>query len=122
LLAQNDINVLGYSLSAEGRTGTAYLLCSNHARAFTILETKYHFYCSRKNVLIVKAAHKPGTLYKVIKLCAQGNLNLGVSYQAYLTSGFVLIVLELDTRCDAKSARRILTENGLEVLDKMPDE
>ena len=123
LLSQNDVNILGYGLSSEGRAGYLYLLCSPHDKAYCLLSEKYKFYFSEVTVQIAEVEHKPGTLASILKILATADppINLPNSYQAISSSGKVLIVKEFNNLDESSRANRVLRDNGINILSSHPD-
>ncbi len=119
LLSDAGINVLGYTLVSEGRSGIVHLLCDDHALAFRTLEARYKHYCSEKEAIIVAVPHESGQLKRVIEIIADAEINLPNSYQAVTTKCTALLVMDFDSQLDLKRAATVLSENGVNLLQNM---
>lgn len=116
ILSENNVNILGYCLSSEGRPGVLYLLCSPHEKAFTVLKEEYSHYCSEHEVLVVEAENQAGTLEPILRILSENEINLPNSYQAASTRATALIVLEFGKEGDLEKARHLLCTENYKVL------
>ncbi len=119
ILASGNINILGFSLSSEGRSGILYLLCSEHDRAFKVLSSRYSFYCSERKVLVVETENSPGKMNEILTCLNALKINLDVAYQATRRDSEILLILEFDDESYIKPAEGILIEKGFSVLSKI---
>lgn len=119
LLADAKINVLGFSATSSGRTTLAYMLCDRHKEAMRILEKKYSFYCSEKDVLIARVRNTPGNLNNIISAIATCEINISVSYQALMDeSNDALLVFEFDGPEFIQKAADCFKENDIDCISK----
>lgn len=118
ILKSKDINILGFSLSSEGRSGILYLLCEQHELAFKLLRDEYSYYCSEKEVVIVEGENQVGTLEPILKILADNDINLPNSYQSPSTRGTVYIVLEFSKIEEFENAKALLIEEKFKVLSQ----
>lgn len=117
ILHKNNVNILGYGLFLEGRAGILHILCEPHQTALQVLQSRYSYYCTEKEVLIVEVEHKPGALQSVLNIIVEENINISTSYQGFTEKGFAQIVLEFDTKSDLITIMEILETKNFKIIN-----
>lgn len=120
LLSAENVNILGYQLVSEGNIGIAHILADPHLNAYVILRREFNFYCREREIVAVQTQQKPGQLHQILLSLEDGEFNIENSYQAFLPSGEVLVVLEITNPELRQKAEAAIASAGFKLVKNQP--
>ena len=113
LLAEEKINIHGFSLADMADLGVLRLIVNDPARCLRVLGAN-DFAVQETDVVAVEVEDQPGGLHRVLEALSAGDIN--IEYM-YVLSGRraerAIVVLKIDAAEEAVSA---LNRNGIPVL------
>jgi hypothetical protein len=120
LLSAENVNILGYQLVSEGNIGIAHILADPHLHAYDVLRREFNFYCREREIIAVETHQTPGQLHQILLCLEDDQFNIENSYQAFLPSGEVLVVLEIIDPDLRKQAEDAIVAGGFKLVKKQP--
>lgn len=114
-IAKAGVDIRAMSIADTQDFGILRLIVTDIDKAKTALEESNCF-VSITNVVGVKVHDEPGALAKVIRILTDNNVNIDYMY-AFITISrqFAYVVLRVE---DNTVAEKILTENGIELVEE----
>lgn len=115
LLRKNDINMRALSIAETTDYGIARIIVDNPEHTAEVLNNS-HYVFSITPVISVAIPDEPGSLYTVLSLFSDGNINIEYTY-AFITRrpGFAYIVFRInDDKID--EALEILKKNNISIV------
>lgn len=115
LLRKNDINMRALSLAETADYGIARIIADNPEKTAAVLKEAEYVY-SATPVIAVAIPDEPGSLYKVLGVFKDGEINIEYTY-AFITRkpGFAYIVFRIDDEKTDKAVE-LLKNNGIEIV------
>lgn len=112
-LAENDINIRAMSIADTKDFGILRMITSDNAKTRQVLSDDT--VVNTTDVIAVKMADRPGSLYKVIDILAKAGVNIEYMY-AFTASDALgaYVVFRVD---DVLQAQRLMDENGMKSLN-----
>ncbi len=108
ILAEEELNVRGFSCSDSGDFGIARFVLDEPQKALDILQAK-GFAAAMTEILVFELHDTPGELQSVVSLLANDGLNIVYSYSLILTC-VAIRVKEVDR------AKKLLQDNGVALV------
>ena len=112
-LAENDINIRAMSIADTKDFGILRMITSDNAKTKEVLSSDS--VVNTTDVIAVKMADRPGSLYKVIDILSKAGINIEYMY-AFTASDSLgaYVVFRVD---DVPQAQRVIDDNGLKSLN-----
>lgn len=111
VLKNNEVNLLSLSLADTTEYGILRLIVSYPERGKECL-TKAGFSCMLADVLVVKIPHRTGALQEILE-CVSDKVSVEYAYGLSTDKADACVVLKVS---DIKTARDVLSQNGIETL------
>ena len=113
-LAENDINIRAMSIADTKDFGILRMITSDNAKTKEVLSSDS--VVNTTDVIAVKMADRPGSLYKVIDILSKAGINIEYMY-AFITISrkFAYVVLRV---ADNEAAEKILLEHGIKLVSE----
>lgn len=108
ILAEEELNVRGFSCSDSGDFGIARFVLDEPQKALDILQAK-GFAAAMTEILVFELHDTPGELQSVVSLLANDGLNIVYSYSLISTCAAIR-VKEVDR------AKKLLQDNGVALV------
>lgn len=105
ILAEEELNVRGFSCSDSGDFGIARFVLDEPQKALDILQAK-GFAAAMTEILVFELHDTPGELQSVVSLLANDGLNIVYSY-SLISTCVAIRVKEVDR------AKKLLQDNGI---------
>ncbi len=111
-LAENDINIRAMSIADTKDFGILRMITSDNAKTKEVLSSDS--VVNTTDVIAVKMADRPGSLYKVIDILSKAGINIEYMY-AFTASDALgaYVVFRVD---DVPRAQKLIDDNGLKSL------
>ena len=111
-LAENDINIRAMSIADTKNFGILRMITSDNAKTKEVLSSDS--VVNTTDVIAVKMADRPGSLYKVIDILSKAGINIEYMY-AFTASDALgaYVVFRVD---DVPRAQKLIDDNGLKSL------
>ncbi|HPO48786.1 MAG TPA: hypothetical protein PLO89_00530 [Spirochaetota bacterium] len=113
ILAENGLNVRGFSVANAGEFGILKIIADKPEEAYKVLKEN-HITVSIKNILAVRIDDKAGSLNSLLNILLQNNINMedcyGISV-AYNKSAAIIIEVE-----KYPDTEKILINNNIKLL------
>ncbi len=111
-LAENDINIRAMSIADTKDFGILRMITSDNAKTKEVLSSDS--VVNTTDVIAVKMADRPGSLYKVIDILSKAGINIEYMY-AFTASDALgaYVVFRVD---DVPQAQKLIDDNGLKSL------
>ena len=111
-LAENDINIRAMSIADTKDFGILRMITSDNAKTKEVLSSDS--VVNTTDVIAVKMADRPGSLYKVIDILSKAGINIEYMY-AFTASDSLgaYVVFRVD---DVPRAQKLIDDNGLKSL------
>ncbi|HOV12976.1 MAG TPA: ACT domain-containing protein [Spirochaetota bacterium] len=113
ILADNNLNVRGFSVASAGEFGILKIIVDKPNDAYNILK-EHHITVSVKNILAVRIDDKSGSLNKLLNILLENQINIedcyGISV-AYNKSAAIIIEVE-----KFPDTEKILIKNNIKLL------
>ena len=112
-LAENDINIRAMSIADTKDFGILRMITSDNAKTKEVLSSDS--VVNTTDVIAVKMADRPGSLYKVIDILSKAGINIEYMY-AFTASDSLgaYVVFRVD---DVPQAQKLIDDNGLKSLN-----
>ena len=112
-LADNDINIRAMSIADTKDFGILRMITSDNAKTKEVLSSDS--VVNTTDVIAVKMADRPGSLYKVIDILSKAGINIEYMY-AFTASDALgaYVVFRVD---DVPQAQKLIDDNGLKSLN-----
>ena len=112
-LAENDINIRAMSIADTKDFGILRMITSDNAKTKEVLSSDS--VVNTTDVIAVKMADRPGSLYKVIDTLSKAGINIEYMY-AFTASDSLgaYVVFRVD---DVPHAQKVIDDNGLKSLN-----
>ena len=112
-LAENDINIRAMSIADTKDFGILRMITSDNAKTKEVLSSDS--VVNTTDVIAVKMADRPGSLYKVIDILSKAGINIEYMY-AFTASDSLgaYVVFRVD---DVPHAQKVSDDNGLKSLN-----
>ena len=112
-LAENDINIRAMSIADTKDFGILRMITSDNAKTKEVLSSDS--VVNTTDVIAVKMADRPGSLYKVIDILSKAGINIEYMY-AFTASDSLgaYVVFRVD---DVPHAQQVIDDNGLKSLN-----
>ena len=112
-LAENDINIRAMSIADTKDFGILRMISSDNAKTKEVLSSDS--VVNPTEVIAVKMADRPGSLYKVIDILSKAGINIEYMY-AFTASDSLgaYVVFRVD---DVPHAQKVIDDNGLKSLN-----
>lgn len=112
-LAENDINIRAMSIADTKDFGILRMITSDNAKTKEVLSSDS--VVNTTDVIAVKMADRPGSLYKVIDILSKAGINIEYMY-AFTASDALgaYVVFRVD---DVPQAQKLIDDNGLKSLN-----
>ena len=112
-LAENDINIRAMSIADTKDFGIPRMITSDNAKTKEVLSSDS--VVNTTDVIAVKMADRPGSLYKVIDILSKAGINIEYMY-AFTASDSLgaYVVFRVD---DVPQAQKVIDDNGLKSLN-----
>ena len=112
-LAENDINIRAMSIADTKDFGILRMITSDNAKTKEVLSSDS--VVNTTDVIAVKMADRPGSLYKVIDILSKAGINIEYMY-AFTASDSLgaYVVFRVD---DVPHAQKVTDDNGLKSLN-----
>ncbi len=112
-LAENDINIRAMSIADTKDFGILRMITSDNAKTKEVLSSDS--VVNTTDVIAVKMADRPGSLYKVIDILSKAGINIEYMY-AFTASDSLgaYVVFRVD---DVPHAQKVIDDNGLKSLN-----
>ncbi len=112
-LAENDINIRAMSIADTKDFGILRMITSDNAKTKEVLSSDS--VVNTTDVIAVKMADRPGSLYKVIDILSKAGINIEYMY-AFTASDSLgaYVVFRVD---DVPQAQKVIDDNGLKSLN-----
>ncbi len=112
-LAENDINIRAMSIADTKDFGILRMITSDNAKTKEVLSSDS--VVNTTDVIAVKMADRPGSLYKVIDILSKAGINIEYMY-AFTASDALgaYVVFRVD---DVPQAQKVIDDNGLKSLN-----
>ncbi|MEE1420808.1 MAG: amino acid-binding protein [Eggerthellaceae bacterium] len=108
ILAEEELNVRGFSCSDSGDFGIARFVLDEPQKALDILQAK-GFAAAMTEILVFELHDTPGELQSVVSLLANDGLNIVYSY-SLISTCVAIRVKEVDR------AKKLLQDNGVALV------
>lgn len=108
ILAEEELNVRGFSCSDSGDFGIARFVLDEPQKALDILQAK-GFAAAMTEILVFELHDTPGELQSVVSLLANDGLNIVYSY-SLISTCVAIRVKEIDR------AKKLLQNNGVALV------
>lgn len=108
ILAEEELNVRGFSCSDSGDFGIARFVLDEPQKALDILQAK-GFAAAMTEILVFELHDTPGELESVVSLLANDGLNIVYSY-SLISTCVAIRVKEVDR------AKKLLQDNGVALV------
>ena len=108
ILAEEELNVRGFSCSDSGDFGIARFVLGEPQKALDILQAK-GFAAAMTEILVFELHDTPGELQSVVSLLANDGLNIVYSY-SLISTCVAIRVKEVDR------AKKLLQDNGVALV------
>ncbi len=108
ILAEEELNVRGFSCSDSGDFGIARFVLDEPQKALDILQAK-GFAAAMTEILVFELHDTPGELQSVVSLLANDGLNIVYSY-SLISTCVAIRVKEIDR------AKKLLQDNGVALV------
>lgn len=108
ILAEEELNVRGFSCSDSGDFGIARFVLDEPQKALDILQAK-GFAAAMTEILVFELHDTPGELQSVVSLLANDRLNIVYSY-SLISTCVAIRVKEVDR------AKKLLQDNGVALV------
>ena len=108
ILAEEELNVRGFSCSDSGDFGIARFVLDEPQKALDILQAK-GFAAAMSEILVFELHDTPGELQSVVSLLANDGLNIVYSY-SLISTCVAIRVKEVDR------AKKLLQDNGVALV------
>lgn len=108
ILAEEELNVRGFSCSDSGDFGIARFVLDEPQKALDILQAK-GFAAAMTEILVFELHDTPGELQSVVSLLANDGLNIVYSY-SLISTCVAIRVKEVDR------AKKLLHDNGVALV------
>jgi len=113
LLAEEKINIRGFSLADMADLGVLRLIVNDPDRCLKVLAAN-DFAVQQTDVVAVEVEDQPGGLHRVLEVLNAGNINIEYMYVfSGKKAGRAVVVLKIDA---AEEAIAALNRNGIPVL------
>lgn len=111
-LAENDINIRAMSIADTKDFGILRMITSDNAKTKEVLSDDT--VVNTTEVIAVKMADRPGSLYKVINILSKAGVNIEYMY-AFTASDALgaYVVFRVD---DVAQAQKLMDDNGMKSL------
>ncbi len=103
ILAEKDINVLGFLSTDSGEFGVIRMLLSDTDKAYEML-TENGYLCRKNQVIGIELSDNPGAMEKLLLAFEEMNLNVDYIYIGYNRSSSSPIILLHTEEMDIASA------------------
>ena len=112
-IAENDINIRAMSIADTKDFGILRMITSDNAKTKEVLSSDS--VVNTTDVIAVKMADRPGSLYKVIDILSKAGINIEYMY-AFTASDALgaYVVFRVD---DVPQAQKLIDDNGLKSLN-----
>lgn len=112
-LANNGINIRAMSIADTQDFGILRMITSDNAKTREVLSADT--VVNTTDVIAVKMADRPGSLYKVIDILSKAGINIEYMY-AFTASDALgaYVVFRVD---DVPQAQKLMDDNGMKSLD-----
>ena len=115
VLADNSIDIRALSMADTTNYGILRMMVDDPAKAVNILNDA-GFAASLTDVIGVSIGDRPGGLYATLETLAKNGISVEYMYAfTEAEPGFAYVVLRIE---DTEKAERILTDQGIQILDK----
>ena len=115
LLAEEKINIRGFSLADMADLGVLRLIVSDPHRCLEVLAAN-DFAVQETDVVAVEVEDQPGGLHRVLEALNAGDINIEYMYVfSGKSAGRAIVVLKIDAAEEAVAA---LNRNGIRVLSE----
>lgn len=108
ILAEEELNVRGFSCSDSGDFGIARFILDEPQKALDILQAK-GFAAAMTEILVFELHDTPGELQSVVSLLANEGLNIVYSY-SLISTCVAIRIKEVDR------AKKLLQDNGVALV------
>lgn len=108
ILAEEELNVRGFSCSDSGDFGIARFVLDEPQKALDILQAK-GFAAAMTEIIVFELHDTPGELQSVVSLLANDGLNIVYSY-SLISTCVAIRVKEIDR------AKKLLQDNGVALV------
>lgn len=117
LLGESKLNVRAYSIADAGACGVLKLLVDQPTKAAQLLADN-RIIVTKRNILLVVIKDEPGSLFQLLNLLSEHQVNVSDSYGFLLPGNHAAIVLECD---HYEHAEQVIRAQGLTLLDNPAD-